>query len=46
MTSLFSVFGGGSELTLLLSFLQFIVIFIVMPFVSIGFIILLRTISP
>ncbi len=46
MTSLFSIFGGGGDTTLFFSFLQFIIIFIVMPFVSIGFIFLVKTISP
>jgi flagellar protein FlaJ len=45
MSSLMSVFGAG-ELNLLLSFSQFLVVFIVLPFVSVGFVILVRTISP
>lgn len=45
MSSLMSVFGAG-ELNLLLSFSQFLVVFFVLPFVSIGFVILVRTISP
>jgi len=46
MTALMTIFGGGSSMNLFLSFLQFVVIFIVLPFVSIGFIIFLKTISP
>ncbi|MFQ6020735.1 MAG: type II secretion system F family protein [Candidatus Aenigmatarchaeota archaeon] len=45
MTALMSIFGGG-EMNLMLSFVQFLVIFIVLPFVSIGFIFLLKTMSP
>jgi archaeal flagellar protein FlaJ len=45
ITSLMSLLGGGG-MGSYLSFIQFLVIFVVMPFVSIGFIILLRTISP
>ena len=45
MTSLMSIIGGGgSGLTTM--FLQFAVIFIILPFTSIGFIILVKTISP
>ena len=45
MTALMSIFGGG-DMSLLISFLQFIVIFIVLPVVSIGFIFLLKSIAP
>jgi len=45
MSSLMSIFGAG-EFTLLLSFSQFLVVFIVLPVVSIGFIFLLKSISP
>jgi hypothetical protein len=39
------MFGGG-ESSLFISFLQFLVIFIIMPFVSVGFIFMLKSISP
>ena len=45
ITSLMSILGGGG-MSAYLSFIQFLVIFVALPFVSIGFIILLRTISP
>jgi len=45
MTALMSMFGGG-ESSLFISFLQFLVIFIIMPFVSVGFIFMLKSISP
>lgn len=45
MTALMSIFGGGAS-NLLISFVQFLVIFIGLPFISIGFIFLLKTISP
>lgn len=45
MSALMSMFGGV-EMSLMLSFIQFLIIFIVMPAVSIGFIILLKTLSP
>ena len=45
MTSLMSVFSAG-QLNLLLSFVQFLVVFLVLPIVSIGFIFLLKTLSP
>ena len=44
MTSLMSIFGGGNNLSI--SFLQFIIIFVVMPVVSVGFIILLKIVAP
>lgn len=45
MTAIMSIFGGGA-INLFLAFLQFVIIFIVLPFVSVGFIILLKAISP
>ena len=45
MSSLMSIFGAG-ELNLLLSFVQFLIVFIGLPLVSVGFIWLLKTISP
>lgn len=45
MTALMSIFGGGA-LNLMLSFVQFLIIFIVLPGVSLGFIVLLKTITP
>lgn len=45
MTALMSVFSAG-QLNLVLSFVQFLVVFIVLPVVSIGFIFLLKTLSP
>lgn len=45
MTAIMSIFGGGA-INLFLAFLQFVIIFIILPFVSIGFIILLKTIAP
>jgi flagellar protein FlaJ len=45
MTALMSILGGGVEGTSLL-FIQFLVIFIALPMASIGFIALLKTISP
>lgn len=45
MSALMSIFGGG-ELNLLLNFAQFLVVFVVLPFVSIGFIFLLKSIAP
>ena len=44
MTALMSILGGGAGLMML--FMQFLVIFIVLPCVSIGFIMLLKSISP
>ncbi|MFH1473306.1 MAG: type II secretion system F family protein [Candidatus Aenigmatarchaeota archaeon] len=44
MTALMSIIGGGSNL--LMIFLQFLVVFVVLPFVSIGFILLVKSISP
>jgi flagellar protein FlaJ len=44
MTALMSIIGGGSNIFML--FLQFLVIFIILPFVSIGFIFLVKSISP
>jgi archaeal flagellar protein FlaJ len=46
ITALMGILGGGGGMSTYLSFIQFLVIFIVMPFVSTGFIVLLRTISP
>ena len=45
MTSLMSIFSGGG-INLFLNFLQFLVVFVVLPLVSIGFIALLRTLQP
>jgi len=45
MSALMSIFGGG-ETNLFMSFLQFVIIFIVLPAASTGFIVLLRIISP
>ncbi|NIO44310.1 MAG: hypothetical protein GTN36_02040 [Candidatus Aenigmarchaeota archaeon] len=45
ITALMSVLGGGG-MTTYLSFIQFLVIFIVLPFVSVGFILLLKSIAP
>lgn len=44
MTALMSIIGGGSSL--FMTFVQFLVIFLFLPIVSIGFIFLLKTISP
>lgn len=44
LSSIMSIFS--TEMGLLLSFLQFMIIFLIMPAVSVGFIILLKTISP
>jgi flagellar protein FlaJ len=44
MTALMSIIGGGSNVVML--FLQFLVIFLILPFVSIGFIFLVKSISP
>lgn len=44
MTALMSIIGGGSNL--LMIFLQFLVVFVILPFVSIGFILLVKSISP
>lgn len=45
MSSLMSIFGGGGT-ALMLSFVQFIVVFVMLPVISAGFIILLKFISP
>lgn len=45
ITALMSVIGGGGMASYL-SFIQFLVIFIVLPFVSVGFIFLLKSIAP
>lgn len=45
ITSLMSVLGGGG-MSGYLSFIQFLVIFIILPFVSIGFIFLIKSIAP
>lgn len=44
ITALMSILGG--EMTVLFSFIQFLVIFVMLPFVSIGFIVLLKSICP
>ena len=44
MTALMSIIGGGSNLSTM--FLQFLVVFVMLPFASIGFIVLVKTISP
>jgi hypothetical protein len=46
ITALMGILGGGGSMGGYISLIQFLVIFIVMPFVSMGFIVLLRTISP
>lgn len=46
ITALMSIIGGGGAMSSYLSFIQFLVIFIVLPFMSIGFIFLLKTIYP
>ena len=45
MSALMSIFGGG-ESNLFMSFMQFVIIFIILPVVSTGFIVLIRMISP
>ncbi|MBU3905014.1 MAG: type II secretion system F family protein [Nanoarchaeota archaeon] len=45
MSALMSIFGGG-DINLFMSFMQFIIIFIVLPVASLGFIALIKTISP
>lgn len=45
MSALMSIFGAG-ESNLFMSFMQFIIIFVVLPIVSIGFIALIRMLSP
>lgn len=45
MSALMSIFSS-STMNLFLSFLQFLIIFIVLPVVSIGFIVLLKSLSP
>jgi len=45
ITALMSILGGGG-MTTYLSFIQFLVIFIVLPFVSVGFIFLIKSIAP
>ena len=45
ITALMSVIGGGG-MSSYLSFIQFLVIFIVLPFVSVGFIFLLKSVAP
>jgi flagellar protein FlaJ len=44
MTALMSIIGGGSNMFMI--FLQFLVVFIILPFVSLGFIALVKSISP
>lgn len=44
MTSIMSIFGGGSNLGI--SFIQFLVIFVLLPVVSAGFIVLLKIMAP
>ena len=46
ITGLMSIIGGGGEMTLTMAFVQFLIIFIFMPLVSVGFIILLKGITP
>jgi len=46
ITALMSIIGGGGGMGGYLSFIQFLVIFIVLPFMSIGFIVLLKAVSP
>ncbi len=45
ITALMSLLGGGG-MSSYLSFIQFLVIFIVLPFVSVGFIVLIKSIAP
>lgn len=45
MSALMSMFGGG-EFNLLISFAQFLVIFVFLPVVSLGFIAILKSVSP
>jgi len=45
ITALMSILGGGG-MSSYLSFIQFLVIFVVLPFVSIGFIFLIKSIAP
>jgi len=44
MTSLMSIIGGGSNVFMV--FLQFVVVFAILPVVSIAFIVLLKVVSP
>ena len=44
MTALMSIFGGGANL--FVSFIQFLIIFVILPVVSIGFIIMLKIMAP
>ncbi len=44
LSVIMSIFGSGSNLFIV--FMQFLIVFVVLPFVSIGFIILVRAISP
>jgi len=44
MSALMSIIGGGSSL--FMAFVQFLVVFLILPLVSIGFIVLLKTIAP
>lgn len=44
LSAIMSIFSSG--LGLMLSFLQFMIIFVVMPVVSVGFIIMIKSISP
>jgi len=46
ITALMSIIGGGGGMGGYLSFIQFLVIFIVLPFMSLGFIVLLKAVSP
>jgi hypothetical protein len=45
MSALMSIFGGG-DVNLMISFMQFVVIFIVLPVVSLGFIAFLKRSAP
>ena len=46
MSALMSIFSGGGDTNLFMSFLQFVIVFIVLPVVSVGFIVMIRMISP
>ncbi|MBU3896387.1 MAG: type II secretion system F family protein [Nanoarchaeota archaeon] len=45
MSALMSIFGGSGN-NLFMTFIQFMIIFVILPVVSIGFIFLIKTISP
>ncbi|MBU5557538.1 MAG: type II secretion system F family protein [Candidatus Aenigmatarchaeota archaeon] len=44
MTALMSIFGGGANL--FISFIQFLIVFVILPVVSVAFIILLKLLAP